>query len=110
MKRQKNCYIFEEKFEDRYLSDKKYRKIRDHYHCTGVYRSSAHSICVLKYSTPKKITVICHNGSNYDYSFIIRNAAEEFVGKFLFLGENAEKHISFSVPIEKEVKRTYKNG
>lgn len=66
MKRQKNCYNFEEKFEDKYPSDKKYRKIGDHYHYTGVYTGSAYNIFILEYSTPKEITDICHNGSNYD--------------------------------------------
>ena len=42
-------------------------------------------IYILKYSTPKEITVICHNGSNYDYNFIMRKLAEEFEGEFPFL-------------------------
>ena len=41
-------------FENKYLKDRKYRKIRDHYHYTGKYRGAAHSICNLKYSEPKK--------------------------------------------------------
>ena len=36
MKRQKICYICEEKFEDKYPSYKKYRKTTDHYHYAGV--------------------------------------------------------------------------
>ena len=28
----KLCYICEEKFEDKYANDKKYRKFRDHFH------------------------------------------------------------------------------
>ena len=43
-----------------------------------------------------------HNGSTYDYHFIIKELAKEFKSKFECLGENTEKYITFSVPIEKE--------
>ena len=39
------CYICEEKFENKYLKDKKYRKDKDHCHNTGEYRGAAHNIC-----------------------------------------------------------------
>ena len=45
--------------------------------------------------------MVFHNGSTYDYHFIIKELAEEFEGQFECLGENAEKYITFSVPIEK---------
>ena len=32
------CYIGKEKFENKYLKDKKYRKVRDHCHYSGEYR------------------------------------------------------------------------
>ena len=54
-------YIGKEKFENKYLKGKKYCKVRDHY--TGEYRGTAHSICNLKYSVPKKIPIVFHNGS-----------------------------------------------
>ena len=50
----------------------------------------------------KKIPVLFHNGSTYDYHFIIKELAKEFKGIFECLGENAEKYIIFTVPIEKE--------
>ena len=31
-------------------------------HCTWEYRSAAHNICNLKYSVPKKIRIVFHNG------------------------------------------------
>ena len=37
-----------------------------------------HSIFNLKYSVPKKSSVAFHNGSNFDYNFIIKGLAEEF--------------------------------
>ena len=66
----KICYICKEKFEDNHVTDKKYRKVRDHY--TGEYRGTAHSVCNLKYSLPKEIPIVFHNGSNYDNNFIIK--------------------------------------
>ena len=49
----KICYISKEKFEDKYVKNKKYCKGRNHYHDTGEHRSAAHSTCNLKYSVPK---------------------------------------------------------
>ena len=54
------------------------------------------------YNTPKEIPVIFHNGSSYDYHFIIKGLAEEFEGNFECLGENKEKYITFLVPIKIE--------
>ena len=44
-----------------------------------------------------------HNGSTYDYHFVIKELAKEFEGNFECLGENTEKHITFSVPIKKKI-------
>ena len=49
----KICYICKEKFENKYLKDKRYHKVRDHCHYTGEYRGSAHSICNLELVYPK---------------------------------------------------------
>ena len=51
-----------------------------------------------------------HNGSTYDYHFIINELAEEFEREFECLGENTEKYITFSVPIERETTKKDKNG
>ena len=37
-----------------------------------------------------------------DYKFVIKETAKEFEDQFKCLGENTEKHITFSVPIKKE--------
>ena len=92
------------------MKDKTYRKVRDHCHDTGEYRGATHSMCNLKYSVPKKIPIIFHNGPNYDCHFIIKEMAEEFKKQFTYLGENIEKYITFTVPIEKVVTRIDKNG
>ena len=104
----KICYICKEKFENKYLTDKKYCKVRDRCHYTGEHRDAAHSICNLKYRVLKKIPIVSHNGSD-DYS-IIKELAEEFTKQFTCLGENTEKYITFTVPIQKEVTRIDKNG
>ena len=44
-----------------------------------------------------------HNGSIYDYHFIIKQLAKEFDGQLECLGENTEKYSPFSVPIKKEL-------
>ena len=61
---------------------------------------AAHSICNLRYSVPHEIPIIFHNGSKYDYHFIIKELAAEFKGEdFKCLAEKSEKYIIFSVPI-----------
>ena len=83
-------------------------------HLENIMKSKiiAHNICNLMYKTPKEIPVVFHNDSQYDYYFIINELAEEFKGKFEYLGENTEKYITFLEPIKKELKNntiiTYK--
>ena len=59
---------------------------------------------------PNEIPVIFHNGSNYDYHFIIKELANEFTGQLECLGENKEKYKTFSVSIKKEITKIYKDG
>ena len=77
----KVCYIWKN------AKDKNYRRVRDHVHYTGKYRGAAHSIYNLKFYVPNEILVVFHNGSNYDYHFIIKELANEFEGQFKCLGE-----------------------
>ena len=85
------------------MTKKKSQKVRDHCHHTGKFRGAAHSICNLRYKTPTEIPVVLHNGSTYDYHFIIKQLAKEFDGRFECLRENTEKYITFSVPIKKKL-------
>ena len=55
------------------MGDKKHHKVRDHCHYTGKYRGVTHNICYLWYKVPKEIPVVFHNGSTYDYHFIIKD-------------------------------------
>ena len=68
--------IFEKK-----KSENKYCKVIDHCHYSSQYRVVAHRICNLKYSVPKKILIVFHNGSNHHYHFIIIEF-EEFKKQF----------------------------
>ena len=77
MKRQKSA-TFANKCVHKYTNDKKYRKGRDHCHYTGEYRGVARSICNLKYSIPKEISMISCNRSNFEYHFILEELAKEF--------------------------------
>ena len=78
---QEICYICEKEFctdENNKKEFKKMQKVRDHCHCTGKYRGAPHSICNLRYTTPKTIPIVFHNGSTCDYHFIIKELAREF--------------------------------
>ena len=79
-----------------------FQKVRDHFPYTGKFRGAAHSICNLIYKVPKEINIVFHNGSTYDYHFIIKELAKEFKVQFECLGQNTEKYITFPVPIKKE--------
>ena len=104
------CYICEEKFENKYVKDKIYCKVRDHCHYKEVYRGTAYSICNLKHHVPRKLPMAFHNGSKHDYHFIIKWLAEEFEKQFISVTENTEQYINFTVPVVKEVTRIDKNG
>ena len=60
-----------------YCTVKKYCTVRDHCNYTREYGSAAHSTSNLKYSVPKNISIVFHNGSNYDHHFIIKKIEEE---------------------------------
>ena len=92
---QQICHICKKEFSND-------NKVRDHCHYTGKYRGAAHSNCNLNYKISKEIPVVFHNGSTYDYHFIIMKLAREFKGNFECLGKNMEKYITFSAPIKKE--------
>ena len=98
------CYICKKIFstDDK---NKKYHKLKDHCHYTGEYRGAAHDICNLRHKIPKEIPVVFHNGSTYDYHFIIKKLAEEFEGEFECLGENTEKYITFQYQSKRKLQK-----
>ena len=96
--KQKVCHTCKKRFS---TDDYKFQKVRDHCHYTGKYRGVAGDIFNLRYKIPKEILVVFHNGSTYDYQFIIKEWLKTSEGEFECLGENTEKYITFSVPIKK---------
>ena len=95
---QKVCYICKKEFITDKNDENAFKlchKARDNCHYTRKFRGSAHSICNLRYETPKKIPVVFHNGSTYDYHFIINQL--EFDGQVKCLRETTGKYITFSV-------------
>ena len=77
--KQKVCHICKKEFRN---DDKNKKNVRDHCHYTGKFIGPAHSICNLRYKIPKKILIVFHNGSTYDYHFVIKKLVEEFEGEF----------------------------
>ena len=100
---QKNYYICIKRFstDDH---NKKYHKVKDHCHYTEKYRGAVRSICNLRYKISKETPVVFHNGSAYDYHFIIKELAEEFKRKFECLGENKEK-ITFQYQLKSKLQK-----
>ena len=62
-----------DKFKNKLKNDEKNYKVRDHCHYTRKYGGAAHNICNLRYNVPKEIPIVFHNGSTYDYHFIIKD-------------------------------------
>ena len=53
--------------------------------------------------TLEEIAVVFHNGFKYDCHFLIKELVKESEVQFKCLGEKAEKYITFSEPIKKEL-------
>ena len=56
--KQKVCYVCKKEFCTNKNEENKfkiYQKVRDHYHYTGKFRGTAHSICNLSYKIPREI-------------------------------------------------------
>ena len=99
---QKECHICQKEFwydKNEKNKLKISQKVRHNCHYTGKFRGATHSICNLNYKVPQEIPAKIHNGSTYDYHFVIKELVEDFKGQFECLGE---KYITFSVPIKKE--------
>ena len=104
-KNQKVCYLCNKEFSA-YDEDKNYYKVKNYCKFAGKYQGSCHKICRSKCRSLKEIPIIFHNGSIYDYHFIINELANSFkeYGNVESLGENSEKYIIFSVPFKKDLK------
>lgn len=72
-------------------------KCRDHNHFTGKYLGAACQQCNLKRQRPRELPIFLHNGSKYDFHFIIRALNKKKVGNIRVLPYNGEhfRTISF---------------
>jgi len=61
------CYMCNKDFDD---CDRK--KVRDHCHFTGNFIGAACNKCNLRRRRPKNLKIFVHNGSRYDFHFIIK--------------------------------------
>ena len=76
--------------------DKNLRKVFDHCHWTGKYRSAMHSACNLQCKREKKFSVFFHNLSKYDGNFLIRALSQVCDGKVSVLPRNENTSISIT--------------
>ena len=96
--KQKVCYICKKEFDNN-DNNTKQQKVRDHCHYTGKYRGAAHNICNLGYKVPKEIPVVFHNGSTYDYHFIMKELTKDleitykikFIDSYRFMSSSLSK-------------------
>lgn len=66
------CYLCDTSF-----NDDKVVKCRDHCHFTGTFLGAACQQCNLKRRRPRKLNIFLHNGSKYDFHFIIKAINEK---------------------------------
>ena len=84
------CYICGEEFKES-------EKVREHNHLSGTYRGAACQSCNTKEGKATKlIPVFFHNGSNYDFHFLIEELMkyEDEYNKVKLLSKNSENYIS----------------
>ncbi|CAC5359077.1 unnamed protein product [Mytilus coruscus] len=84
------CYICGKEFEEN-------NKVREHDHLSGKYRGAACQSCNTKEGkSTKLIPVFFHNGSNYDFHFLIEELMkkEDKYNKVKLLSKNSENYIS----------------
>ena len=84
----KVCYILGKRISKKLSNSINCLKVRDNCHYTGKYRGLVNSVYNLRFNVPNEIPAIFHNGSNYDYHFVVNLWANEFDGQCL--GGNSE--------------------
>ena len=85
------CYMCKRKLQRR-------EKYRDHNHLNGAYRWCLCMVCNLVHASVKKscvLPVIFHNGSGYDWHFVVQQVRHLQGKKMSFLAKNSEKLLMF---------------
>ena len=83
LEKKKFCYMYRKPFSAN-NNNMQYHKVKVHCHYTGKYSGAAHVICNLKYNISREVPLVFHNGSTYDYHFIIKELAKKIKGEFNF--------------------------
>ena len=65
------CHICEMKFEEGE------KKVRDHDHYSSKFIGMAHVECNVLRTRQKKLNIYCHNGSAFDFHFLISGKLED---------------------------------
>ena len=102
--RSNKFHMCEEGFDEYDNEDKlNKRKIKDFCYYSGDYREFAHIKCSSMYQEELEIPIVFHNGSGYDYHFIIKELSKEVDG-LECIGENSEKYITFKALFNRRCK------
>ena len=80
----KVCYICKNRFSKTDI------KVRDHNHRNGLYIGAAHQSCNLRRTRQKSMNIYMHNGSKYDFHFIVKALANKNVKNLSVLPYNME--------------------
>lgn len=89
----------------KFAKAKNYQRVGEHYHFTRKYRGTAHSLCNLRFNVLNEIPVVFHNGSNYDYYFILKELANAFARKMSW--ENTKMYKTLSLSTGKEIAKIW---
>jgi len=79
-----NCYICNKKF----TADDP--KVHDHDHGSGAFIAAAHNSCNLRRRRQKILKIFMHNGSKYDFHFIVKSMAKRNLRNMYILPYNME--------------------
>ena len=65
------CYVCWKRFIQRLAKYENVCKVTGHCHFTSKYKGEAHIFSNLWFNMPSKIIVVSHNGSNFNYHFML---------------------------------------
>lgn len=66
-------------------------KVRDHNHRDGCFLGAAHNSCNLRRRRQNKLKIFIHNGSSYDFHFLVKSLGKRDVRNLYVLPFNTEK-------------------
>lgn len=81
----KECYLCQKNFSGADW------KVRDHNHRDGAFLGAAHNSCNLRRRKQNKLKIFIHNGSSYDFHFLVKSLGKRDVKNLYVLPFNTEK-------------------